>query len=154
MRLRLERTWPAGRLTLGCLYLPEGTWHNYTAEDRVRVLADRKTPGKKVWGETAVPAGTYKIVATYSPKFGRVMPEILVPGYAGLRFHGFRGERGDEKNTEGCIVCGYEKGVDGVYDARAGRAVNAKIMAALTSGDEVTIDIVNVAPEALEPVAA
>jgi hypothetical protein len=42
----------------------------------------------KVYGETCIPYGTYKVELTYSPQFKKVMPEILnVKGYTGVRIH-------------------------------------------------------------------
>lgn len=42
----------------------------------------------KVYGETCIPYGTYDVVLSYSPKFKKIMPEVLkVKGFTGIRMH-------------------------------------------------------------------
>ena len=42
----------------------------------------------KVYGETCIPYGTYKVRVSYSPKFKRELPEILnVNNFSGVRIH-------------------------------------------------------------------
>lgn len=68
-----------------------------------------RKPGVKVYGETAIPEGTYKVVLTPSPKFKRVLPLLLdVPGFTGIRIH----EGNTAKDTHGCLIPGIndEKG--------------------------------------------
>lgn len=48
-----------------------------------------------------IPAGTYKVQVTMSPKFKRLLPILLnVPGRSGIRFH--RGTR--PEHSRGCIL--------------------------------------------------
>ena len=73
---------------------------------------------KKIYGETAIPTGTYEVKLTYSPKFaGRVwgkkyngqVPEIMnVKGFSGVRIHPFN----TASQSYGCISVGrnLEKG--------------------------------------------
>lgn len=43
---------------------------------------------KKIKGETAIPAGHYTVIWTFSPKFQQVMPLLCaVPDYEGVRLH-------------------------------------------------------------------
>ena len=50
-----------------------------------------------------IPEGEYVVKMTYSPKFKRNLPLIVVPGRKGIRFH-----RGNTvKDTTGCVVVGY-----------------------------------------------
>lgn len=66
----------------------------YTLEDVVR-------SGPKVPGETAIPAGTYPLLITYSNRFKRLLPLVdNVPGFAGIRMHGGN----TSANTEGCLL--------------------------------------------------
>jgi hypothetical protein len=67
----------------------------------------RPAKAKKVWGQTAIPAGRYQCVITWSPKFQRKMPLLLgVPGYEGVRLHWGN----DATASEGCLLVG--KGYD------------------------------------------
>jgi hypothetical protein len=58
----------------------------------------------------AIPAGTYKLDITYSPKFKRNMPEILnVPDRTGIRIH----TGNIPTDSDGCILVGdRELGID------------------------------------------
>lgn len=107
--------------TIGKLY-ENGAYLCDTLEDPVRDLKDLNQDGDfddagegKVYGRTAIPAGTYKVVMTYSQKFKRVMPLLLdVPGFSGIRIHA-----GNNANhTEGCILTGKNKVVGGLVDSR------------------------------------
>jgi hypothetical protein len=58
----------------------------------------------------SIPAGTYKLEMTYSPKFKRNMPEILnVPNRIGVRIH----IGNFPQDSDGCILVGEkEEGTD------------------------------------------
>lgn len=57
----------------------------------------------KVAKQTAIPRGMYHCKMTMSPRFGKMMPEILnVPCFVGARMHA--GNYAD--NTEGCPLFG------------------------------------------------
>lgn len=57
----------------------------------------------KVAGKTAIPRGFYHCKMTMSPRFKKMMPEILnVPGYSGARMHA--GNKAED--TEGCPLFG------------------------------------------------
>ena len=98
MKLRLRRE-PTihGRVTFGDLYV-DGKWQCFTLEDAVRAV--------KVPGETAIPAGTYRLTTVTSPKFG---PNTLhlqeVPGFTHVHIHAGN----SEKDTEGCILVGAKR---------------------------------------------
>ena len=75
-----------------------------TLEDKVRnKKGTKKEDFVKVYGETAIPYGTYRVVITYSNAFQKKLPEILnVPLYEGIRIHA-----GNTKDsTNGCILLG------------------------------------------------
>jgi hypothetical protein len=63
----------------------------------------------KVFGETAIPYGTYKMRISYSPTFKKNLPEILaVKGFSGVRIH----SGNTASDSKGCILVG-EKNGDG-----------------------------------------
>lgn len=82
-------------------------------EDKVRDYnkdGDLDDPGEtKVYGETAIAYGRYRVVLRYSPKFKRKLPALLgVKGFEGILMH-----RGNwPKDTLGCLLVGenLEKG--------------------------------------------
>lgn len=59
----------------------------------------------KVWGQTAVPCGTYRVKFQHSPKFDRMMPYLVdVNTHSGVMFHWGT----TEGDTNGCILIGKE----------------------------------------------
>ena len=108
MRFVLTRILFADSWTLGSLATAYG-YHCWTCEDTVRA------PGIKVPGKTAIPAGNYRVVVDYSPKFGRMLPHLLgVPGFDGIRIH----PGNTAQDTEGCILPGSIPGTIGVLNSR------------------------------------
>jgi len=92
--------------TAGRLYLVGDPWL-YTLEDEVREVTGSPVNEWKIPKVTAIPRGRYRIVLTRSPRFGRVLPEVLnVPGYVAVRMH--RGNKAD--HTEGCVLVGKADG--------------------------------------------
>ena len=54
-------------------------------------------------GKGCIPAGTYRLLLTRSPKFGRWLPLLLqVPGFTGIRIHAGN----TVADTRGCILPG------------------------------------------------
>jgi hypothetical protein len=95
MTLSLQREPTVDGVTFGTLDV-DGHRLCATLEDAVRV-------GPKVPGQTAIPAGTYTVVLTYSNRFQRVLPLLLdVPGFTGVRIHAGN----STADTEGCILVG------------------------------------------------
>jgi hypothetical protein len=99
--------------------LIDGKEFCYALEDFDRGL-DQSNPlseiqSVKVQGETAIPSGRYKMVVSYSPRFGKRLPLLLnVPGFRGIRIHS-----GNYHNhTQGCILLGLDVAASGVYRSR------------------------------------
>ena len=94
----------------------------------------------KVYGETCIPFGTYKIVVNMSPKFKRELPRLLdVPSFEGILIH--RGNTA--KDSAGCILVGENKAVGKVLNSTPYEERLVKMMKeAIARGEEVTIEIV------------
>lgn len=96
MELTLNRIFLGSSATIGELYIDK-KYIADTLEDRVR------PEGEKVYGKTAIPEGKYEIELTHSPRFKKILPEILnVPNFSGIRIH----TGNSSKDTEGCIIVG------------------------------------------------
>lgn len=120
-----------GRLTI------DGSFQCYTLED-----AQRTT---KIKGQTAIPAGTYKLALRDSPRFGKDTLWLRdVPGFEWILIHGGNTER----DTEGCILVGEaladwdkEPGPDAIVRSQAAlKALRAILVPRLKKGE--TIDLV------------
>ena len=99
LELKVTRTDYTPERTIGELDI-DGKPFCFTLEDVVRPL------GVKVKGQTAIPAGRYEVRDTFSPKYGRNIPQILdVPMFQGIRIHGGN----DQDDTEGCLLLGMHR---------------------------------------------
>jgi hypothetical protein len=119
MKLLLKRIALRDTYTIGKLYI-NGTYFCNTLEDKVRDNnkdGDLDDDGEgKVYGETAIPYGTYKIILNYSPKFKRTMPRLLnVKHFVGILMHNGT----TAKHTFGCILVGKNTIVGQLTDSKA-----------------------------------
>jgi hypothetical protein len=101
------------RSTIGDLLIQDGrrskiyNWLCFTLEDEIR------PDGKKVYGQTAIPAGRYKVKLTWSPKYRKNLPliynqedgSIEANGvhFEGVRFHGGN----TEEDSHGCPLVAF-----------------------------------------------
>ena len=114
MNLRLIREPSKDGCTLGVLFI-DGAFECFTLEDVVREVTGQPVSAWKVKGDTAIPAGRYRVVRTRSPRFGKILPLLeQVPGFEGIRIHA--GNR--SADTEGCVLPGRSRGVGMVLDSR------------------------------------
>jgi hypothetical protein len=111
-----------------------GLFHEcYVLEDALRE--------RKIKGKTAIPAGRYRVIVTYSPRFKRYLPELLgVPEFSAIRIH----SGNDADDTEGCILPGLKRTKDTVLESRiAFDLVFERIQGAILEGNEVWVTVIN-----------
>ncbi len=118
MNIQLKRIAKKETYTIGKLYI-DGVYFCDTIEDKDRGLNQAMSINdikkKKVYEETAIPTGTYKLVIDYSNRFKKNMAHILnVPGYEGIRIH----TGNSAKDSLGCIIVGKNKVVGKVVESR------------------------------------
>lgn len=136
MELLLTRNYKKKAYTIGKMYV-QGQYFCDTLEDTVRDL--KKDGSGKIYGVTAIPAGRYRVMVTYSPKFKRLLPYLKgVPHFEGIRIH----SGNTAADTEGCILVGKNRAVGMVLDSRKyEREITDICHAAQAAGDEVWITI-------------
>ena len=135
MKLTLKREIFAPRYTEGKLYC-NGKYIADTLEDTFRDL----TKQKKVYGETAIPTGTYQVKVTMSNRFNKLMPILIdVPGFEGVRVHA--GNKPED--TEGCILIGVKASAGLLTMSREKtKAVYDMIQNALNNREMVQIEVI------------
>ena len=138
MNLKLERKYRKETYTIGKLYV-DGVYFCDTIEDKDRGLDDSMVLAdimvKKKYGETAIPYGTYKVEINYSPKYKKLMPQIMnVKGFYGIRIH----SGNTAKDTLGCLIVGKNTKKGMVTESRA---TYNKLFALMKDEKDITIEI-------------
>lgn len=145
MELLLKRKYLKEDYTIGHLYI-NGVYECDTLEDKVREL---KSIADKVYGETAIPRGRYRVTLDVkSPKFGNQpaykwcegkLPRLLdVPFFNGVLIHS--GNYAD--STNGCILVGENKERGKVlYSMTTLKILYGKLSLADKRGEELWITI-------------
>ncbi len=106
MKLTLQRGIFTAESSIGKLSIND-VFECDTLEDFDRGLKQTMDPAEiakiKVFGKTAIPAGTYEVVIKWSAKHGRMLPHLLnVPGYGEIEIH----PGNSAVDTLGCILVG------------------------------------------------
>lgn len=145
MKLKLRRIFKGDKYTIGHLYI-NNIYFCDTLEDKVRNLP--KEP--KVYGETAIPAGTYEIdMNTVSPKFknrtwakkwGGIVPRLKnVPYFEGVLIHPLN----KPEETYGCIGVGDNQVVGGLVNSTIQfNRLMQRLIDAKKRGESITIEII------------
>jgi len=139
MNLELIRKEFTDKSTIGELYI-NGKFFCYTLEDKDRGLCSSDSllviKAKKIFGETAIPYGTYEVKLTMSNKFKRLLPILLsVKGYEGVRIH--RGNTAE--HTHGCPLVGYKKAYNTIFESTKAENDLIKLMQACK--DKIILEI-------------
>mgnify|MGYP007090344541 FL=1 len=134
MLLEVKRLYKKDTYTIGVLMV-DGEKFSDTLEDKVRDLKSEK----KVYGETAIPAGKYKVVMSMSSKFKRVMPYLEnVPQFTGIMIH----PGNIIKDTLGCILVGENKKKGQLVNSRKySDELNKRINEAIERKEQVWIEV-------------
>lgn len=147
-RVAKKETYTIGRLFVNGLRVCD------TLEDTDRGLVQSMSPAEiddlKVYGETAIPAGRYRIdMETVSNKFGanpwyqqlcggRIPRLVNVPGFKGILIH----PGNTALDSYGCILVGENKAVGKVLYSRATFAkLYGMLRTAHDAGEEIWITI-------------
>ena len=97
MELKVIRKEFTDSSTIGEMWI-DNTFFCYTLEDVKREV--------KIYGETCIPYGRYKVIVNMSNRFKVMMPLLLdVPQFEGIRIH--KGNKAID--THGCILVGLDK---------------------------------------------
>lgn len=139
MKIKVIRKYFNNDYTIGDLYIDD-KWICNTIEDKDRALYDSMSEddikAKKVYGETAIPYGVYKVSITYSSKFKKMMPLVEnVKGFSGIRIH----SGNTAKDSLGCIIVGENKVKGKVINSRV---TYAKLFDIIKDEKNITIEIV------------
>lgn len=153
MKIEVERRWKKETYTIGRLYV-DGVYFCNTLEDKSRGLKQTDSlffiKQRKVYGETAIPAGTYTIAMNVtSPKYsasawywqlckGKVPRLMNVPGWEGVLIH----TGNNALQTYGCILVGKNTKVGQLTESKATfKALYKEMKKAYDEGEEITITI-------------
>lgn len=103
MKIEVIRDIFTEKETLGKMFI-DGAFFCYTLEDVVRDY--------KIKHQTAIPAGTYKVVYVFSPKFKKLMPRLLdVKNFEGVLIHGGN----TAVDSSGCILVAFKRNEEKGY---------------------------------------
>lgn len=145
MKLEVLRYSDNGESLLGLLFI-DGKFECYTLEDEART--------EKVWGETAIPDGEYKVEyrtvgghhERYSKRFSDIHKGMLhvkdVPNFKYILIH----IGNDDDDTAGCLLVGNSSISNQVQDGFVGYSTDAykrlykKVSNALEKNEKVTIN--------------
>ena len=143
MEIQLIRKYRKTNYTIGQLFI-NGQYFSDTLEDTDRGLKDYMSLEEirriKVFGNTCIPYGTYKVNITYSPKFKKKLPLINnVKGFEGIRIH----SGNTNYDTQGCVLLGFNKVKGKVINSKdtVDKFINL-VQKAIDTGEQVTIHII------------
>lgn len=130
MELLLTRAPSVNECTIGELSV-NGEFECFTLEDQVRPV--------KVPGMTAIPAGHYEVVVTFSERFRMPMPLLLnVPNFDGIRIH----VGNNKDHTLGCILVGTKRQMASISNSKLAYDALFPKIALAAQREKIFIEIV------------
>lgn len=152
VNVEVERAWKKADYTIGRFFV-NGTRFHESLEDPDRGLDSAMSldqiKAAKVYGQTAIPVGTYKLILSVYPKYkdrswakkyNGLVPELIgVPGYSGVRIH----PANNASEIEGCIAVGENKVRGGIINSQKTycELMDKYLMPAWIAGEEMSITI-------------
>ena len=140
MTIRIIREPSQHGATLGVVFVND-QFFSFSLEDQLREVKGQPVESWKVKGQTAIPEGVYRCRLSWSPKFQKVLPEVLeVPGFTGIRIHS--GNR--HEDSEGCVLIGFQRANAVISESRAAMArLIVDMDVAKDTGEPITLLIEN-----------
>jgi hypothetical protein len=156
MKIIINRKYKKETYTIGEMSI-DGKYFCSTLEDKDRGLTQDMSSAliatKKVYGQTAIPAGTYEITLDvvskrlskypfYIEVCGGKVPRFLnVPGFEGILFHVADGARGAEL-VDGCVGVGDNLIKGGLLNGKETfKKLYKKMEEAKNKGEKITVTI-------------
>lgn len=136
MKILLKRIFKGPKYTIGRISIDTVRFSD-SLEDVVRVLGPNGEG--KIKKQTAIPAGTYRVVMAWSTRFQQMMPLLLdVPFFSGILLHDGK----DKDSTEGCPLIGLNTIKGELTNSKPlYRQLRALIMAAERRNEKIFITI-------------
>lgn len=139
MKLKLLRKYLKDTYTIGHLYIDD-VYFCDVLEDKVRDINHDGVNEQMVFGQTAIPYGTYPIILNYSPKFKQTMPRLQnIKGYEGVLIH----SGNTKEDTLGCLLVGENKVVGKVINSKITyNKLFEKLSLVWSNGEKIEIEII------------
>ncbi len=110
-----------------------GVFLGYSLEDVVRPAGSAKVPG-----ETAIPAGRYEVIVTYSTRFKRKMTLLVgVVNFDGVRMHGGN----TAVDSKGCLLIAKNAIAPNIIQGSLEKEMTAFVKSEIAKGKKVFITI-------------
>ena len=142
MEIAVDRKYKKDGYTIGNVSV-NGEFFCNSLEDKDRGL-DQSMPlsrlkKMKVYGQTAIPTGTYSVKSYFWPKYRKYYPLLLdVKSFSGILIHAGK----NATHTLGCILLGENKIKGGLVNGeKYVRSITSMVQNAENIGEPITITI-------------
>lgn len=143
MEIRIDRQWKKEGYTISRVYINGEYFGCNALEDTDRgltsLMSEKEITKRKLYGQTAIPSGTYNVIYTYSPRYKKHLPLLEnVKGFTGIRVH----YGNSAKDTEGCIMFGKNDKIGWISNSKLWTdRIIAKMQEAWIKKEKVTMKI-------------